>query len=193
MTQEYELIRVTKTGSESLKWAFAGSHHILTHHGFEGHGITLPMVPEYRRAIIPLRDPVDRFRSAYDMSYKNDYHDFRKTYPTIESLSSVIDEVMYDKRFGYTYLPQVWWTRGADYIEERGAIVVMTPDIDDFIRSMADEGGSRVLHWNVTKERSKVTKDVYEDIRRAYAADYRMFEMIGRDFVRTFEGDQDGQ
>lgn len=182
---QYELMRITKTGSESLKQAFRDTRNILVHEGVEGHQIVLWMVPEYRTAIMSLRDPVERFRSGYDMNYRNDHVNIRERYPTVNDMALDIKNVMYDMEWGYTYLPQAFWTRGADYIKKRKAVWVMTQDIDEFIdRFPAERKNVHNIHHNAQTnftglKPSQLSPAAIGALQDAYAADFAMLRELG--------------
>ena len=183
--QQYELMRITKTGSESLKQAFRDTRNVLVHEGVEGHQIVLWMVPEYRTAIMSLRDPVERFRSGYDMNARTNHVGINERYPTASDMALDIKNVMYDMEWGYTYLPQVFWTRGADYIRKRKAVWMMTQDIDTFIEQFpAERKNVHGVHHNAQelfrdKVRSELTPAAIGALQDAYAADFAMLDELG--------------
>lgn len=183
--QQYELLRITKTGSESLQQAFRDTRNILVHEGVEGHQTVLWMVPEYRRAILSLRDPVERFRSGYDMNARTNHSGMLERYPTASDMAMDIGKVMYDMEWGYTYLPQVFWTRGADYIRKRKAVWVMTQDIDEFIRRFpAERKNVHNVHHNAQElfrsaEKSKLDPLAISALLKAYEADFAMLKELG--------------
>ena len=182
--QQYELMRITKTGSESLKQAFRNTRNILVHEGVEGHQIVLWMVPEYRKAILSLRDPVERFRSGFDMNARMNHANINERYPTANDMALDIKNVMYDMEWGYTYLPQVFWTRGADYIRKRDAVWVMTQDIDEFIeRFPAERKSVHNIHHNAQTnfrglEPSRLSPAAIGALQEAYAADFAMLREL---------------
>ena len=94
--QQYELMRITKTGSETMNQAFRNSRNVLVHEGVEGHQVVLWMVPDCRTAIMTLRDPVERFRSGYDMNYRVNHQGIQERYPTVNDMALDIKKHMYD-------------------------------------------------------------------------------------------------
>ena len=54
--RQYELMRITKTGSESLKQAFRDTRNILVHEGVEGHQVVLWIAPLSCHSVTPLSD-----------------------------------------------------------------------------------------------------------------------------------------
>lgn len=184
MRQQYELIRIPKTGSETMKQSFAFAPTITKHLGVEGHGVQLSDVPDHRRAIIALRDPIERFRSGYDMNARDNEAGVNERYPTVDDMARDIHNIMYDREWGYTYIPQVYWTHGADYMKFRRAIWVMTPDIDSFLDKFTavvpevrriEKHANRQSMWGSKSTLSEYSK---ERLRDAYAADYRMLERL---------------
>jgi hypothetical protein len=182
--KQYELLRITKTGSETMKQAFRNTRNVLVHEGVEGHQLLLWQVPDYRTPILTLRDPVERFRSGYDMNYRINHRNIKERYPTANDMAFDIHRIMYDMEWGYTYLPQVFWTRGADYINDKRAIWVMTQDIDKFIDEFDVERKHITgLHHNSQElfgmERSVLSPAAIGALEQAYAADFRMLDDLG--------------
>lgn len=182
--KQYELLRITKTGSETMKQAFRNTRNVLVHEGVEGHQLLLWQVPDYRTPILTLRDPVERFRSGYDMNYRINHRNIQERYPTANDMAFDIHRIMYDMEWGYTYLPQVFWTRGADYINDKRAIWVMTQDIDKFIDEFDVERKHITgLHHNSQElfgmERSVLSPAAIGALEQAYAADFRMLDDLG--------------
>lgn len=184
MRTQYELLRIPKTGSETMKQSFAYAPTITKHLGVEGHGVQLSDVPDHRRAIVALRDPIERFRSGYDMNARDNEAGINERYPTANDMARDIHNIMYDREWGYTYIPQVYWTHGADYMKYRNAIWVMTPDIDGFLDAFSaivpeivkiEKHANRQSMWG---SKSVISDTAQAILRHAYAADYRMLERL---------------
>ena len=132
-----------------------------------------------------LRDPVERFRSGYDMNYRINHANIRERYPTASDMALDIGRIMYDMEWGYTYLPQVFWTRGADYIRKREAVWVMTQDIDTFIEQFpAERKNVTNIHHNAQTnftglEPSQLSPAAIGALQTAYAADFKMLRDLG--------------
>lgn len=178
--KQFELLRIPKTGSESLKQAFMYAPLVMVHNGVEGHGVTMWEVPERRTPIVTLRDPVARFRSGYDMNYRDNEANIRERYPTVNDLAMDIKNVMYNMEWGFTYLPQSYWVRGAEYLKERKAYWIMTPDIDRFLQTFKTKGMRIPTQHHNSQDifglkRSTLTPQARGAIMEAYAADYQMF------------------
>lgn len=85
----------------------------------EDHYYRLEDVPDGDIAFAVLRDPVDRFRSAFDMFW----HDERmpvRDYGTIDAFIDAGPTAWDDLAFW----PSVYWLRSAEYVRARGAIVM---------------------------------------------------------------------
>jgi len=179
---------VTKTGSESLLQAFHDSPDVICHgKQVKGHGVTLGDVPDDRIAIISLRDPVDRFRSGYDMNYRENHADIVRRYPTASDMAMEIADIMFDEEWGYTYRPQILWTGGAEEMKRRGVHWMMTEDIDDFIRDIdIRDKNVHDIHWNTQDwfryPRSSLTPKAVSAILEAYRADFRMLRQLGVEY-----------
>lgn len=182
--KQYELLRIPKTGSESLKQAFMSAPLVLVHNGVEGHGVTMWEVPERRTPIVTLRDPIERFRSGYDMNVRDNEANIKERYPTANDLALDIKNVMYNMEWGFTYLPQSYWTRGAEYMTQREAIWVITPAIDKFIEEFKTKGMKRPNQHHNSQDlfrlkRSTLSPIAMKAIEEAYAADYKMLRDLG--------------
>lgn len=182
----YELLRVTKTGSESLLRAFRDSPDIKVHETTKGHDVALHHVPDERIAIVSLRDPVRRFRSGYDMNFRDNHRNIRERYPTASHFAEALPDIMHDAEWGYTYRPQILWTGGAERMKERNVIWCLTEDIDDLIRTFAGNADGihqHGVHWNSQDHfglpRSTLTPLAINAIMQAYRADFRMLRQLG--------------
>lgn len=182
--KQFELLRIPKTGSESLKQAFMYAPLVLVHNGVVGHGVQLDDVPETRTAIITLRDPVQRFRSGYDMNVRDNEAGIRERYPTVNDMAMDIANIMYDMEWGYTYLPQSYWVRGSKYLIERNSVWMMTAQIDQFISEFKTKGMVKPKQHHNSQDifglkRSELTPIAKKAVMDAYAADYHMLSELG--------------
>lgn len=182
--KQYELLRIPKTGSESLKQAFMSAPLVLVHNGVEGHGVTMWEVPERRTPIVTLRDPIQRFRSGYDMNFRDNEANIRERYPTADDLALDIKNVMYNMEWGFTYLPQSYWCRGAEYVKDREAIWILTPMLDQFMKTFSTKGmripaSRHNSHEAMGGQRSKLSPIAMKAIEEAYASDYQMLKDLG--------------
>lgn len=181
----YELLRITKTGSESLLRALRMVPTVTVHEGVEGHAVRLEDVPDDAIPIISLRDPVERFRSGYDMNARTNYGGMVDEWPTANDLAQDIAKVMWDMKWGFTFLPQVYWVRGVEYLLSRKPMLTMTEDIDSFIVTFPDGPvNAHKQRYNAQTsfrglQPSKLSPVAIRAVREAYAADMHMLQTLG--------------
>lgn len=169
MTSRLNLVHIPKNGGTSF--------HQLPLVKRWGHEFPLSQVPD--PAVVILRDPVERFRSAFDM-----YVAQRHTHQSIDEFMERLDENLSQDWPGYAFRPQTWWV---DEPEGRDLIVFRTEWLDDLYGDMLPGIGSirrnesrpkwaypPPIWWQPTRLLPKYKAR----IRRRYAADYELLEQL---------------
>ena len=95
-----------------------------------------------------------------------------------------IRNIMYDMEWGFTYIPQSYWVRGAEYIKEREAAWMLTTQIDTFIDTFKTKGMTKPTQHHNSQDifglqRSKLSPIAMKAIEDAYACDYAMMRGLG--------------
>ncbi len=173
----WHILRIPKTGSRYLSYILQGDHFQHPHE------FNLWMVPRGADAIACVRDPVQRFRSAYDMYRKDE----KLNIP--DNVDEFIAQGPYywaKDVFGSAFRPQTWWLHSAAYVAERGATILHTETLSEELVAM----GCKSLplnHWayhaaaNPRADKVNHVSTVTNDgpIREHYAGDYRLLEELG--------------
>lgn len=142
------------------------------------HSVRLSMVPD--PAIVVLRDPVERFRSAFDM-YVAQRHIVHLT--DIDEFVDHLDEVIDRQWPGFGFRPQSWWIDDTD----RDLVVLRTEWLDDLYGDTLPGVGSIYRNesrpkWSLPRpawwQPSALTPDHAKTIARHYADDYELIRCL---------------
>ena len=100
------------------------------------HWCRLEDIPADALAFAVLRDPVGRFRSAYDQAWSDGTGNMRDRFPDIDDFISAGPDQWNDPIWGCAFWPSTFWLRSADYVRERGAIVMSFETFANDLRAM---------------------------------------------------------
>lgn len=170
MRERLNLVHIPKTGGTSLnalplvkRW----EHHNR-----------LSDVPD--PAIVILRDPVDRFRSAFDM-YKMQRHYLG----SLDEFMADLDEHLSHDWPGYAFRPQTWWVD--DDIASRDVLILRTEWLDALYGDLLPGIGSLRRNesrpiWSQSPPiwwtKTRLLPKYRARIRRRYAEDYDLLERL---------------
>ena len=132
------------------------------------HEHALRDVDEADLAFAIVRDPIDRFRSAYDMYRKNGK---MGAFPTVDDFIRAGPTEWMREEWGSGFWPLTWWLDSADYVRQRDIIVM---HIDSWADDMWHMGLGRPGTTHEAEQRSVVTERW--PLLDHYAADYELLE-----------------
>jgi hypothetical protein len=135
------------------------------------HSLRLADVPEDAVAIAVLRDPIDRFRSAYDMFWNDN------RLPVRAYGDGNIDDFIKagpDAWDDIAFYPATWWLGDAEYVRKRGVIVIPYERLNESLDAMGF--GARIAPTHVAVRRHVPT--VTAPLRSHYAEDYALREAL---------------
>ena len=160
-------LRIPKAASDSLGNAVVAAGGEAA----EGHDVRLANVPKGMTAIAILRDPVDRFRSAYDMHWNTDTNGIVRRYPSVDAFAEAGPDVWAE--WGQAFKPSSWWLSSAAYVRKRRAIVIPYERMRDVLFEIGIRG-IRPTHVTHIRHELRSVGPVIEH----YAADYAMREAL---------------
>lgn len=122
-------IRIPKAASSALVVTLKDLAFIPVHE------YRLSYVPEGGIAFAVMRDPIDRFRSTFDMYTTWENANVLERFPTINDFVDAGPEQWRSSEWGCGYWKATWWLKSAEYVKERGAIVIdYRTFADDFVQ-----------------------------------------------------------
>lgn len=154
------------------------------------HSFRLRDVPEGELAFAVVRDPVDRFRSAYDQyRYSGDWDVRFGLRERFASIDDFVDaEEWEDEKYGYAFWPQTYWLESAEYARARGAIVMRYETFSD---DLVEMGFDRPERTHKAMKVSEVGPAQQMRLREYYADDYTMLEELSMASKQPVEIEED--
>lgn len=162
-------LRIPKAGSGALVIALRDLGELPDHE------YRLADVPDGDLAFAVLRDPVERFRSAYDMYHNDGTGDMAARFPTVDDFIQAGPDEWLDPVWGSAFWHATWWLRDADYVRERGAIVLAAETFADDLAAM---GFSRPPIMHAAFRRSVVGERERAFLQHTYSDDYELREAL---------------
>ena len=169
-TQEPEVyvLRIPKAASSALTSAFQNVAFVPTHY------YPLIFAPEGKLVFAVMRDPLERFRSAFDQFTTWPKRHLLERFSTIDDFVAAGPKEWTSSDWGCGYTPSSWWLKSVGFVRERGAIVLDYRTFsEDLVRMGLPRPGrshSSVRRGTILSQRSRDT------LREYYSDDYRLME-----------------
>lgn len=168
---EMYVLRIPKAASQALVDTLKDIAFIPVHE------FSLTYVPTGKLAWAILRDPVDRFRSAYDMYSVWPQTNLLERFPTIDDFVAAGPQEWMSPEWGCGYWKASWWLKSADYVRERGAIVIDYRTLNEDLVAM---GFPRPGVAHFTTRSTTMSADSVLRLKGYYEDDYRLMEELWR-------------
>jgi hypothetical protein len=169
---EMYALRIPKAASQALVDTLKDIAFIPVHE------FSLTYVPEGKLAWAIMRDPVQRFRSAFDMYTVWPQSNLLERFPTVDDFVAAGPEEWMSPEWGCGYWKAKWWLRSAEYVRERGAIVLDYRTFNDDLEAMGFPRPG-VAH-PTTRGKTTMSADSVLRLKDYYADDYRLMEELWR-------------
>jgi hypothetical protein len=165
-------LRIPKAASSSLATTLSGIAFTPVHE------FALVHVPDGKLAIAVLRDPIERFRSAWDMLTTWPDRHLLERFRTIDHFVEMGPKTWMSAEWGCGFWPSSWWLTSADYVRERGAIVIDYRTFNEDITGMGFPLPA-VSHPSSVKE-TVLSERSRKRLRNYYQDDYNLMEGLWR-------------
>ena len=175
-------MHLPKTGGVALAHAL---------HGYvqrEGHKSRLESMPLWPPIITILRDPVERWISAWDMTQQQRCPPEYGKWPSASACALDPEALAWlEGYWGQVFVPAVWWLRDIDYARSRLWYIAHTETLTQDFEIIRDAIGATDCvmprpghgHRNANQGvKSVLTPEAEAALREHYAADYELLEAL---------------
>ncbi len=186
VTWRASLLHIPKTGGTALGAALGRYAHRM------GHGMTLMQLPLWPPIIAIVRDPVARWRSAWDMTARqrtNTYAPFERWGENPNDYPKDPEAMQFlEGHWGKAFWPQTYWLRDAPYALSRCWYIAHTETLtEDFelLRDALDARGCEMpgpthpARNAVPGSPTVLTDEAKDGIRDYYADDCALLAALG--------------
>lgn len=128
------ILRIPKAASSALVKA---TRYVAEHPKHHEH--RLRDWPRSDLVLAVTRDPLDRFRSAYDMYVRDGTGNMRERFPRVDDFIAAGPDEWMHEMWGSAFWPQTYWLESADYVHSRDIIVMPIETFGDDMEAMGLE------------------------------------------------------
>jgi len=174
------LMHIPKSGGVALSHALHGYMQRM------GHKSNLEALPLWPPIVTILRDPVERWVSAWDMTQQQRCPPEYGKWPSASDCALDPGALEWlEGYWGQLFVPATWWLRDADYARSRLWYICHTETLDEDWRTIRDAIGAVDCamppvgngHRNAQPgTKSLLTPEAVAAVRAYYADDYELLE-----------------
>ena len=176
------LMHVPKTGGTALAHALGRHVHRM------GHKTRLQDMPLWPPIITVVRDPVDRWVSAFDMCLRQKRHvpEFDRWPTATEAALDPEGMAWLQSYWDPAFTPQTWWLRDARYALKRCWYIAHTETLSDDFETIREALGAKGEMPRAkdsrrnanTDAKSHLTAEARAAVREYYADDYQLLRRL---------------